>query len=393
MYEVSAAFNLAVTTSHRATYRLEVVNEGDREPLTDWIGAAVDYQAESNIRASLKFSMPDPDGKYLPRAKASDLLSPFGTEVMAWRGVRFADGHVEEVPLGVFTVMSNTPTETGRGFSLAVDCLDRAARVNRKLPRAVMITNGTPVVDAVKKIVRTVYPGADFLMPDDIDVRTPTLFYDIGINALESVNKICDSAAYTFYADRSGSFTMEKVPDKDTPQTWVFEEGANATIVGEMSRTLGDSVQIPNGFIVTAAGVGSDTAGIKAEAWDDDAASPTYRYGRYGENAEMVSSEKVTTLTQAQQLADALLQRALGRTDEVSLATIPHPAIDVDDVVSLRRTSLAMSGVYYITTVSMPLAASETSSMTLRRVWGAKTPPFTDVRTLIGQYAEPVTLA
>jgi len=90
-----------------------------------------------------------------------------------------------------------------------------------------------------------------------------------------------------------------------------------------------------NGVIATGEGPEIATP-VRAEAWDDDPTSPTYRYGLFGQVPYLYSSSLLTTQAKAQAAADAKLAQLLGKSTSLSWSQIVHPGLAPLDVVEVE---------------------------------------------------------
>src|SRR4051812_38060413 len=74
----------------------------------------VSVDSSAAVRRSFSFSCIDPTGELTP-TEAGSALTPFGTEVRPYRGVRFTDGSEYAHPLGVFKLASATVADSAGG--------------------------------------------------------------------------------------------------------------------------------------------------------------------------------------------------------------------------------------------------------------------------------------
>lgn len=367
MYGVSERFHKAVQTSHQATSWVEILPSGER--IDGIVTGSVKLDSTQSIRASIDMTIADPSGYYLDTGSTSDVLGRFGTEVRAWRGVVFDDG-IEAVPLGVFRIESNEPTEQASGFELAVTGRDRSSVVNRKTPRPIALVNGTPLNDAIRRLVTAMLPGAVFDLYEN-QWTTGTMLVEAGGNPWDVAAKLAAASGLVLFVDRLGIFRSMPGLAPDDPVQWLFDEGERCTWTTPPSVGRGTGQPIPNGYIVSGTSTGSTSSGIQAEAWDMDPASPTYRYGPYGENVETVSSDKIRTLAQAQLAADMLLRQALGASLSMTFSSIVHPALDPYDVVWARRSKVGIDRAFYLAAHEIPLSATDPANGTLAKHFNA----------------------
>lgn len=363
MYETSARFRRAVRTSHRAFSYVEIVGTGER--ISGITGGGVKLDATGSVRASLSLSVIDPASLYVQTGKAGDKLSQFGTEVAAYRGVIYPDNTTEAVPLGVFRIDSNVPTERESGFELSISARDRSSLVARPAPRPLAIRNGTPINEALRAIIMLMYPAALVELVDN-DWTTGTMLIETGSNPWDTATKLAAASGLVLFVDRLGVFRTQPGLDPAAEALWLFDEGENCTFTGPPSVDRA-SGEIPNGFIVKGSSSGSNSSGVYGEAWDMDPNSPTYRYGPYGENAKVVNTDKAKTPAQAQLAAELLLRQALGRSKTMSYSSLVNPALDPYDVVWVRRPKVFVDEPFYVSSLDIPLQVDQDSPGVLYR--------------------------
>lgn len=368
MYGVSERFHKAVQTSHQATSWVEILPSGER--IDGITSGTVKLDSAQSIRASLDMTIADPTGYYLDTGSAGDVLSRFGSEVRAWRGVQFDDGDIEAVPLGVFRIEANEPTEQASGFELAVTGRDRSSVVNRKTPRPIAIVNGTPLNDVIRRLVTAMLPSAVFELYEN-PWTTGTMLIEVGGNPWDVATKLAASSGLVLFVDRLGVFRTMPGLAPDDPVQWLFDEGERCTFTAPPQVGRGTGQPIPNGYIVTGTSTGSSSSGIQGEAWDMDPASPTYRYGPYGENVETVSSDKVRTNAQAQLASEMLLRQALGASVSMTFSSVVHPALDPYDIVWARRRKVGIDRAFYLSAYEIPLSPTEAANGTLAKHFNA----------------------
>lgn len=363
MWPVSSRFLDEVRQSHRVVSWVEILGR-DGEVVSGWSEASVTLDGMAPVRGVLSMKITDPSGYYLDRGRVTDPLSRFGAEVRPWRGVRYGDGRVEAVPLGTFRIESNLPAELASGWELTVAGRDRSAIVSRKNSRPIVITNGTKLNDAIRTIVLAMYPQASFNLAD-VPWRTGTMLIEPGSDPWSVAVQLANASGMLLYCDRLGVFTTSTGLAPNDPVVWMFDEGERCTFTEAPTVGRGTRQDIPNGFIVKGSSAGSTSVGIHGEAWDMDPSSPTYRYGPYGENVEIIQSDKVTSMAQAQQAAEVMLRQAKGQAVSLGANVVPNPALDPYDVSWVRRSAMDVNGPFYLSSLSIPLDAAGTMGVNL----------------------------
>lgn len=368
MWPVTQRFLDAVRQSHEVVTRADLFIDDNYLATIYPIDGSVSVDARRAIRRTMSLTVVDEDGTLTPGQGArTGLLTPFGTEIRLYRGVRYPDGAEEVVPLGVFVVTDVSVEENSDGTRINVNGSDRAIRIERnKFLDPYQVSTGTAVETAVASIlanrwadVETDFPATGF--------TTTQIVVDAkgsGGDAWRTAREIADAAGYELAFDPDGVARMRTVPDplEDEP-VQTYEDGSDAVLT-TISRKF-DSARSPNGVVVSVEGSGVDVP-IRAIAWDDNPNSVTYRFGPYGQVPFFYSNSLITTSTQAQQVALAFLRKFIGQAEAIEWNQIVNPAHDVLDVVRVRRGSLDLSVV--LDRLSVPLGASGIMAATAR-VW------------------------
>ncbi len=110
---------------------------------------------------------------------------------------------------------------------------------------------------------------------------------------------------------------------------------------------------IRNGVIASGEGSELDVP-VRGEAWDDDPASPTYRYGPFGMVPRFYSSPLLTTDEMCETAAASILRTLLGRSETLAWQHVVHPGLAPLDVVALEDAAGTMRR-YVLDEVTVPL--------------------------------------
>lgn len=363
MWATTDAFQQAVRDGGHAVVRAEVLDpDGAVIDELEVQGGTVKVERNSAVRRDARnLTIVDPAGDYVP-ASGGDLLHPATrNELKLYRGFHL-DGTVELVPLGVFGIQRPTADETRRKIGLTG--YDRARRVQRaKLTDTYVITAGTNYADAIRNLIASRVSGLTYEFM--VTTRTtPLLVFEAGDDPWEKAQKMADSLGAQLYFDAEGRCVLEPEPDVSGLPVWTF--GADDATVLSADKDLDDE-QTYNGAIVTGETTSAATP-VRAEAWDDNPDSPTYR-GTFGEVPTFLTSQYITTQTQAQDAADALLARKLGVVENVGFDALVNPALDVGDVIGVERAWLRIDDVYLLDRLTVPLDhRAGMSAATRRRV-------------------------
>jgi hypothetical protein len=362
MYPVSDSFKEAVKKSHVTTVKVEIfdVANGTIISTAQPISGSVSIDNRRSIRRECSLEFVDKDGTLVPQNNRSAVFLPYNREVKIYRGVVFADGTEELVPLGVFVITGVDITDTAQGIKISIKGSDRSLLLARAkfTNHEFFIEDGTAKETAIKQILEFRYPQVKTIFPATGQVTTllyPTL--DQGSDPWREALKIAESAAMDLYFDENGIARMRPIPDPDlgTPVETYGDGEASVLLQINRSLSIDDSY---NGVIFTGEGTNL-SIGVIGEAFDDDPSSPTYRK-TYGEVVKFMSSPTVLTVAEATEAAKAELKKVIGSTEKITWDQIVNPAHDVYDLVKITRTPVGVDKILTLDSITIPLDAKGT---------------------------------
>ena len=295
------------------------------------------------------------------------LVSVPGTTVKLWRGFVLADASELLVPLGVFVVESAEWKEQASGSSLSVSCADLSVRIARAVwADPMQIAAGTNLAAAITSILQDRWPLVTTNMPEALYSETlgakATLGTSTSGDPWADACALAEAHGYILMFDADGVAVLRTQPTAATVPVFSFAPGATALMTERDRETkLTDTY---NGVIATGEGPEIATP-IRAEAWDEDPTSPTYRYGLFGQVPYLYSSSLLTTQAKAQAAADARLAQLLGRSTSLSWSQIVHPGLAPLDVVEVETTETKR---YILDAIDMPLSIGGTMTATAREL-------------------------
>lgn len=366
MKAVSDEFRVAVGESHTRVSRLVILRGGSAE-------AGVVYPSSGSVTADLDASparqldavVPNPDGVLTPTGTGS-LLAPWSAWCRAESGVRFADGSVEWVPVGVFRL--GRPEESRRDGTVRLEGADAIAVLQRPTTAPWVIAGGTDTSEAIARLLSDRVPALQFALPVSGVGSTPPLVLPIGSDPWEQAQRLAAAVGYSLTVNAAGTVVM--LPGVADPLAAV------ALTLGDGDAWDGGTVvldvegeEVAN--VVTVIGTHSSSGEVSASAADDDPTSPTFVGGDFGRRTRTVTSSMVSTVGQAQALANRILADSLAATETVDWSMVPNPALDVGDTVVLVRSGsgLDASKRWLVTRIELPLVAG-VMSVSARRVRG-----------------------
>jgi len=289
-------------------------------------------------------------------------LLPYNREIKIYRGVQFADGTEELVPLGVFILTTVEITDTPEGVRISIQGSDRSLRVIRAkwTNHEFYIEDATAKETAIEQILKDRYPAVQTLFPvtnQVTDIIYPTL--DQSSNPWKEALKIAESAGMDLYFDENGTARMRPIPDPDSGLPLVTYEDNSESVLTSLSRSLSSDESF-NHVVYTGEGTNL-SIGVIGEAKDENPASPTYIY-TYGSVPIFKSSPYILTTAEAEEAAIAELRKVIGALEQISWEQIVNPAHDVYDLVQIVRTPSGVNATLMLDSITIPLAPQNTMS-------------------------------
>ena len=330
------------------------------------IGGEVTIDRDARVRrqASLEvaFALGDP--------VTSDVVRelPFGGYATIERGIRYADGTLERVQLGRFRVESVVWTELeGRAV---LTLADRMAQIQDEPFPTPYAPSGLHPSDAIVQAVQQVFgtsiayhilttPSAEPVIQDAVYEE----------DRAQAISDLAASIGAEAVFDNLGDFVLRPRPDGTAPPVWTIDAGPTGVLV-QAQETL-DRSNVRNGVSVRGQ-PDAQSPPIYSLAVYDDPTAPTRWGGPFGKVVMIVSSTAIGDQAQADATAASLLHLRLGLQRTLSLQSVPNPALEPDDVVTLvfadgrtenqkinsLRIGLNVDGALELTTTSQLASAA-----------------------------------
>jgi hypothetical protein len=355
MYPTSAAFKTAVKTDHIVISKAEVWSE-DRILLTLSIDTGkVSVNTNNSIRRTCEIHLTTTrETTNLVPDDGFDFLAPFGNQLRLYRGIQYADGTEEYVPLGVFVITDVKVTDTNDGVSMTIMGEDKSIIISRnKWTSTYQMVNGT-LETSLTALLQNRYPDIVTDFPTtNITINQIVLGADTGLDPWKDAVYIAGLVGYDLYFDVKGVCTMRQFPTLDAASVVATYEEGNGTTVTSLDRTI-STKETYNGVIYTVEG-SQVTTPIRVEVWDEDTTSPTYRYGVFGSVPTFITTNLIGTSADAIKAASLLLNTYIGRQEEINFSSIVDPSLDVNDVVYLSSDGAKVDRTVIIDSMDIPL--------------------------------------
>lgn len=368
MPRMSDRFLNEIRGSHTVLSYVDVIAPNQESRRLRVVDGEVSVDRSAAVRRGCRLECVDPLRELVPQGDAG-ILTPFGTEVRPYRGVRYADGTEELVPLGVFRISRSSFTEsTGTaGVRISLDLYDRSRVVARdRFVNPYSIAEGTNILTAIKLIMARTFPDIEYDAISTPLVTTAPIVYDTQDNPWEAMTALATSMGCEIYFDVLGNIVIAPPTDIDSMPSpdFTYVEGARCTMT-DLGLEYVDEPGF-NGYIVTGESQADEEPPVRAESWDMDPSSPTYRYGPYGEVPEFHTDTNVKTVADAQTVADSLLKARLGFASQLDVSAWTNPALEAGDVVLVRRSNLHVDALYTVDSFSVPLRKDGVQRLKMR---------------------------
>jgi len=293
----------------------------------------------------------------------TDPGTPYGQEIYVERGVEYGTGTKEFVGLGYFRIDQIEQQSVPDG-AIKISGSDRMAMVRDARNTAPVQFSATASVGSViDYVVGQAVPG--LVTVYDFAAYTTLLGADhvLDEDRLGFVQDLLAAYGKYGYFDYAGRFQVKSVPDltKAAP-VWDINSGERGVLVSMQRAITRDGVY----NIVVARGepVG-ELPPVQAIASDDNPASPTWVGGPFGQIATVYSSAFMTTAEQCRAAAAAKLVKVTGLPYAVSLGTVPNPALEGWDVVTVSYPG--NSEVHVIDRITYGLAPGDSMGIDTRK--------------------------
>lgn len=361
MYPVSDAFLDAITGSHTVAVRVDA-HQGHRRVATDLpiVDGDVAVSSASGVRRTLTCTIADPT--------LWDTLAPIGTELRAYRGVRYPDGSEELVPLGIFSLDQQSTPVVRRGAITITSAPDRWARIQRarfETPR-VSDTGFTPVEQIVRLITEVVdaTPSTGAIGAANTHAVTPTttpVVWDRDRD--QAVNDLATAAGLDVAFSPTGALIIRDVPTMDAAPAWRVTAGRDGVMLNATATR--DRSRVYNVIVVVSTKTTGTPPFTPQIVEDRDPTSPTNVTGPYGRAPYFLSTALIGDAADALKAGRALLTRTRGRFVDMSVSAIVNPALETGDTISVTDVGGGTTR-YLLDSFSVPLSTAGEQSLTLR---------------------------
>lgn len=269
------------------------------------------------------------------------LLGQFGTLLTVTAHVRLTGREIVDIPMGVFDVdRANLSASVGSVSLTAPDKWIRIKRASFVVPMP--STPGLLVREQIAVLIR----GA--LGAGEPVIITATSEATVGAMVWEkdrekAINELAEGIGAWVFFDRDGVATVADIPTgSDSDDYWLVDAGENGVLTDlDREKTREGAFNV-----VVVESSASDEAKFATQVvFDNDPASATYAGsdpssdanvpGPFGVVTTYLDTPIDATETEAWAAGYALLRRSIGAASQVSMGSVPNPAVDAFDALDV----------------------------------------------------------
>lgn len=358
----SARWDVRIIASHRISLQVSALLAGVPVPGADNLRVAkgrVTLDRRAAVRGRLQIDLAEP---LLVPNGPGDPLSPFGFELAITRGITYADGTTERIPIGVFPIQSSNANDLEL---TSVDALDRAQLVrDARLEDDFSIAAGTNYADAIRSLIATGVPATQFAFATT-PYTTPALVFPVESDRWAKAVDMARSIGCELFFNGDGVCVLQPEPTATGTPVLTLAEGAGSVLIDAGLKL--DRATAYNRVVVSST---STTAGsaFRAVATDSDPNSPTAYAGPFGRKPRFFASPLIASQAQAAAAAAGILATSRGVAKSITFDMVPNPTVEPGDLVRIARSSLGIDELHVTDRLSIPLTADETMTGETRQV-------------------------
>lgn len=325
MYPVSGRFLPRLAESHRVATQVQLFLTDGRVIELEHIGGSVQVDRSQAIRRTCTVTVGDVS--LIPRIPA-DELATYGARMLVSRGVTYADGTQELVPLGVFR-LDDVGGDVSQG-PVTLQGKDLAACVQDDKFTAPYRVTGT-VVTAITELVRRSLPAAD-IVSTIADIPIGSRVFDIEGDPWAGVQETAAAAGAECYPNADGVFVIATLPNLLTAEPVWAVEAAEGGVYISGTRAM-SSANVHNGVLARGENTSDNVAPVSSLVVDNDPNSPTYWSGPFGRRPRFHSSSTLISTSACTAAATLLLAQAKAPNASGDFSSLPNPALEPGDVL------------------------------------------------------------
>lgn len=329
MYPVSDRFLARLAESHAPVTQVQLFLTDGRVVNIEHTGGSVQVDRSQAIRRTC--TVTGADVSLIPRTPA-DELATYGARLRIARGVTYADGTDELVPLGVFR-LDDAGGDVSQG-PITLQGKDLGVFIQDDKFTAPYRVTGT-VFSAIAELIHRSLPTAD-VISTVTDTPIGTRIFDTEADPWAGVQEIAAAAGAECYPNADGVFVIATLPNLLTADpVWAVEATEGGVYLSGTRAMSAGSVN--NGVLARGENTTDNVAPVSYLATDNDVNSPTYWGGPFGRRPKFYSSSTLITTAGCQAAATLILAKAKAPNASGDFSSLPNPALEPGDVLRVRH--------------------------------------------------------
>ncbi|MHB8188925.1 MAG: hypothetical protein ACYDHP_00565 [Ferrimicrobium sp.] len=288
-------------------------------------------------------------------------LAPAGNEVVPFFTLSAPGIAPMTINLGTLPIVTTEATDTGSDLVVKVSASDRSWLLNEaKLLSPYSIPSGSSIAEAIADLAGQAWKGRGILplalQPTNAMIPSTGAIVKAGKSWWAGMTELADAAGWELYLDCNGVLVGRPIPNPAF-QTPVWSTGGLATgpTLAKLKSTR-NKIYSAVGVVGTGSALVADKKGIlrqksvpiNATAQVQDPSSPLYVGGAFGVVGELLRNVQVTSQAQGAAIAANTLTLQVGSFGALSVGTLPNPALDVDDVITITAPRIGVQGNYVL---------------------------------------------
>lgn len=331
MWPVSARFLAALRQSHTAVVRVHVVLGDGSERAVPVESGSVSVDGTRAVRRQLQLTTSASASGWL-----ADEVMRRGVVLRAQRGIRYPDRTVEWCPLGVFEA-SSRDVDFGPDGALSITGSDLFRRVVRARFLAPQVGNGRAVSEALRFAREATGTSAR----NECGTAARAVLTRSSVwerDREEAVMRLAAAAGAQVFMTPDGVVVGRDVTDPDRQgSVWTVDARPDGILLGGSQTASTDRVY--NTVVVAGSAVDGSAPFAPVVVMDTNPNSPTYVGPPEARQLVpyFVTSELIRSAVQARAVGLTTLLRVSAPAEQMTVRTIPNPALEAGDVVTVLR--------------------------------------------------------